>query len=368
MMKSRILLLVIMSWVSMHGFAQQEEEMVFSEKTFDFGTIKEEDGAAVHQFSFINKGLQPIKISSVKASCGCTTPDWTKEEVKPGETGFIQARYDTHNRPGSFNKSLTVMLEGQPAPVRLYIRGNVTPLRESMEEDLPTSMGKLRVKYRSFNMGKVLTSEEPTTKKFDVYNSGSEPIVFEKEYVAPEFIKLKFNPQVLLPKESGEIEIIYEGKTNNNLGFNSDNVTFYTDEDGDDATKSISVYATVMEYFPPLSQEDLAEAPRLKISSPVHDFGKIKQGEKVTTSFQLYNSGKTELKIREAKSNCSCAEASVKKDNLKPGESTEVKITFNSNGRRGNQQKSVTIFSNDPTASAQRVTVKAYVEAEGEFK
>ena len=367
-MRSRTLILSVICWLSFYlASAQQAEEMTFSEKTFDFGTVKEEDGPIIHQFSFINKGIEPLKIASVKASCGCTTPDWTKEEVKPGQTGYIQAQYNPKNRPGSFNKSLTVSLEGSETPVRLYIRGNVVPTPKSLEDELTAEMGGISVKYRSFNMGKVLTSEEPTTKEFDVFNSSDKAITFNDKVVGPNYIKLAFEPQTLKPKEKGVVKVIYDAQLNKELGFSSDNVKFYTDE-ALEPEKSISVYATVLEYFPPMSPEELAKAPKLKIESPVYDFGKLKADQEASTTFTLRNTGQSELKIRQAKPNCSCTGASVKKETLKPGESTEIKVTFDSKGRRGNQQKSVTIFSNDPTASAQRVTIKAYINSEGDSK
>ncbi|ELR70465.1 hypothetical protein C900_03719 [Fulvivirga imtechensis AK7] len=358
-------LLVIVGMVStVFVYAQQAEELVFSEKTFDFGTVKEEDGPIIHEFSFINKGLKPIKITGVKASCGCTTPDWTKETVNPGETGYIQAQYNPRNRPGAFNKSLTVTTDASNTPMRLYIKGNVVPKPKSVEEELPTAMGGLRVKYRSFNMGKVETTDEPAVKEFQVYNMSETPVTFLEKQEAPSYIRLEFDPQVLAPASEGVVKVIYDAKAKNDLGFSSDNVKFLTDEEGDDAVKSISVYATIEEYFPPMSREEMDKAPRLKLDENVHDFGKLNADKSTTGKFTLTNVGGGPLKIRQTKSNCTCVVAKLGKETLEPGESTEMEVTFNSEGRRGNQQKSVTIFSNDPRGSAQRVTIKGYVNSD----
>ncbi|UII31611.1 DUF1573 domain-containing protein [Fulvivirga ulvae] len=341
--------------------AQQAETLVFSEKTFDFGTVKEEDGPVIHEFSFINKGLEPVSILSVKASCGCTTPDWSKEPVKPGETGYIQAQYNPRNRPGQFNKSLTVTTSADAAPLRLYIRGNVVPQPKSLEDDLPTEMGAIRVKYRSLNMGKVETSGEPTVKEFEVYNATDKPVTFLDKQDAPAHIKLTFEPMELGPKSKGLIKVHYDAKAKNDLGFCSDNVKFFTNEEGPEAVKSVSVYATIEEHFPPMTQEELEKAPRLKLGENVHDFGKIGGDKAVSTTFILTNTGQTPLEVRQTKSNCTCATSKLKKSKLKPGESTEMEVTFNPEGRRGNQQKSITIYSNDPRHSAQRVTIKGYI-------
>ena len=54
-----------------------------------------------------NYGNEPLILTGVRASCGCTTPTWTKEPIMPGKTGTIKVRYNTNN-VGSFTKTITV--------------------------------------------------------------------------------------------------------------------------------------------------------------------------------------------------------------------------------------------------------------------
>lgn len=359
-MRFRGILLISILWSGAVA-AQQAEVLVFNEKTFDFGAVQEEDGPVLHEFSFINNGVTPVKILRVKASCGCTTPGWTKEPINPGETGFVQAEYNPRNRPGTFNKSLTVTTDASPTPVRLYIRGKVVPKTKTVEEELPVELGDLRVKYRSFNMGKVLTTGETVTKSFEVYNDSDTIVTFLDTIEAPDHIKIAFEPQALKPAAKGLIKINYDAKTKGEFGFNSDYVNFFTKGRGDYATNSIAVYATIEEYFPPMTKAELENAPKLKVEENVQDLGKIKQSEIVSTTFTLTNDGVAPLNIRQVRSNCSCTKAELKKNTIKSGESLDIKVIFNGEGRRGNQQKSVTIYSNDPRASAQRLTIKAYI-------
>ena len=80
----------------------------FEETTFDFGT-KKKPGKATHKFKFKNTGDKPLTIANVQASCGCTTPGWTKEPVAPGGTGEISAEVDLEKAgSGRVTKSLTV--------------------------------------------------------------------------------------------------------------------------------------------------------------------------------------------------------------------------------------------------------------------
>ncbi len=348
--------------MSITAGAQQAQELVFSEEVFDFGTIKEEQGPVTHEFTFTNKGLDSMRIVSVRASCGCTTPAWTKEAVAPGGVGIIQAQYNPRNRPGVFNKSLTITTSNSDTPLKLYIKGKVVPMAQTVEDELPTELGALRLKYRSLNFGKVMTTDKPEVRKFDVYNASGKDITFSEKVLSPAHIRVSFDPPTLSPRSRGNLVITYDAKSKNDLGFMNDNVTFYTNEEGEDSVKYISVYATIQEYFPPMTQEELDKAPKLEIEEDVYDFGKISKDKVVSTEFVLVNNGQTDLNIRKTKGNCSCTVADLKKENLKPGESVKLKVKFNPKGRKGNQQKSVTIYSNDPRSPAQRVTIKAYVQ------
>ena len=110
-----------------------------------------------------------------------------------------------------------------------------------------------------------------------------------------------------------------------------------------------------------MTSEELEMAPKLAIENALYDFGKLESNKKLTTEFVLSNHGKKPLEIRSVKPNCSCISTELVDETIPVGGNTRLKVSFNTAGRRGNQQKSVAIFSNDPNASAQRVTVKAYI-------
>jgi hypothetical protein len=91
----------------------------------DFGTIKESAGSVSTVFTITNTGKEPLILVNVKASCGCTTPEWTKEPIAPGKQGQIKATYNPANRPGAFNKTITVSSNGSPSSLTLNIKGEV---------------------------------------------------------------------------------------------------------------------------------------------------------------------------------------------------------------------------------------------------
>jgi hypothetical protein len=97
--------------------------IAFDRNEHNFGAIRESDGKASTVFSFVNRGDKPLLISDVKASCGCPTPEWTKEPVAPGQKGYIRATYDPTGRIYVFERTLTVYSNGFPAKVTLRIKG-----------------------------------------------------------------------------------------------------------------------------------------------------------------------------------------------------------------------------------------------------
>jgi len=99
-------------------------EISFENTVHDYGTIKKgSDGTAV--FKFANTGKDPLILSEVKATCGCTTPNWTKEPVLRKKKGEIIAVYNT-NIVGSFSKTIIVHSNAITSPVVLTIKGTVT--------------------------------------------------------------------------------------------------------------------------------------------------------------------------------------------------------------------------------------------------
>ena len=77
------------------AIAQQAKQLTFREETYDFGAVDENKGPVTHEFVFTNNSGRPVRILQVQASCGCTTPGWSKEVIPSGKEGFIQSQGKT---------------------------------------------------------------------------------------------------------------------------------------------------------------------------------------------------------------------------------------------------------------------------------
>jgi len=105
---------------------EKKADIQFVDDSHDFGNIKE-GTMATYEFTFKNTGTEPLILSDVHASCGCTTPEWTREPVAPGATGVIKAIFNSNGRPGAFSKSITVTSNAASGQKILTFRGTVEP-------------------------------------------------------------------------------------------------------------------------------------------------------------------------------------------------------------------------------------------------
>lgn len=113
--------------------AEKSAEIQFETLSHDFGQFSEANPIVKCVFKFTNVGTAPLIINQAIASCGCTVPTYTKEPVKPGESGQIEVTYNGKGKfPGRFSKNITVRSNAkETGVVRLTITGEMT--KESKE-------------------------------------------------------------------------------------------------------------------------------------------------------------------------------------------------------------------------------------------
>ncbi len=103
---------------------------------FNFGTITEGD-TVEHVFKFKNTGEFPLIINNVTASCGCTTPEWPREPVAPGVTSSIRVRFNSRNKSGVQNKTVSIYANTNPSVTDLAFTVLVNPKPDSTKTTSP---------------------------------------------------------------------------------------------------------------------------------------------------------------------------------------------------------------------------------------
>ena len=134
-MKKAIIISVLILFSFSMIFAQDEgnkgkkqAQMTFEYTDHDFGTM--EQGSDVScEFIYKNTGKVPLIINNVRKSCGCTTPEWSKEPLGKRKKGTIGVKYDS-NRMGHFRKTITVYSNAENSPVVISIQGSIIKKEE----------------------------------------------------------------------------------------------------------------------------------------------------------------------------------------------------------------------------------------------
>ncbi len=362
-MKKIIAAFVILVFLpGLYGIHAQQTgpTIAFEEKVHDFGNIKEEAGLATFNFKFKNTGSEPLIINRVTASCGCTSPTWTKEPVPPGGEGKIQVAYNPKNRPNKFNKSITVYSNASQKVVALRITGNVIPKPRTIEDDFPFLIGNVRFKTNHMAFVKVNKGQKKTVN-IQVINTSDQNQTISFSQV-PAHLKLEAHPATLKPKEKGVITGVYDASKVNDWGFVVNRVLVnYNGKE--DRNNRLTISATISEDFSNMTPEQIENAARIEFQEKVFNFGKMSQKSTVEHNFAFKNTGKTDLMIRKVRSSCGCTAVTPRETTIKPGGTSQIKAIFNSGTRVGTQNKSITVITNDPKNPTVVLRVTGTVEA-----
>jgi hypothetical protein len=357
------LLFILMVFVSATVVSAQYSvtQMKVAVTEHDFGTFKEEAGRQTFDFIVTNTGTQPLVIQNVVASCGCTTPEWTKQPIPAGGKGKVTAIYDPKDRPGPFNKTLSVYTNTKPEVTVLIIKGEVTPHEKTIEELFSFAVGAVRFESNHLAFTNVKKNEKKI-RVMQLVNTSTAPVKVEFDGV-PAHLSIKANPETLKPNQKGLVEGTYDATKAAGWGNVSDMVKIKLN-----GVPQENVYyyvsANLVEDFSGLSKEELENAPVFNVASTNFDLGKIKGSTQNEVEFKFTNSGKSDLLIRYIRATCGCTaiQQGSQGVGIKPGESSVIKATFSSGGYNGKVTKAIYVYTNDPKNAEVVLMINADVE------
>lgn len=340
----------------------QKPVIEFDTDSHDFGEIQEKDGPVTFVFKYKNAGKTPLVLNNVQASCGCTTPEWTRTPIKPGADGSIKVTFDPANRPGTFNKTITVQSNAEKPTKTLRISGKVLQRPKTLEDEYPLLYDGLRLENSAMGFTK-MTPDQTKTLELRVVNV-SEGELTPRFINVPSHLTVVSDPATIKPNEKGVIRVTYDAAKKNDWGFVSDMI-YVNFTDKRQFTNRISVSATIEEDFSKLSDKELKNAPVFSVDSKAYDFGTIPPTEKVSHDFVVTNEGKDKLIIRKVKASCGCTAVTPEKSVLEKGESTKIHVVFDPRGKSGRQNKTITVTTNDPKQSSVLLRISSNVSVPG---
>lgn len=369
-MKRFGLLLSGMMLVSAAAFAQQKDMpsnsgavLKFENTHHDFGKIKEDDGPVTYVFNFTNTGTKNLILTHVQPACGCTASKWTKDSVAPGKQGFVSATYDVNHRPGAFSKSITVYSNSNPSISLLTFSGEVIPHVKTVNDSFPYQMGNLRFEENNLNFDRLYNNQKDTMLYLNIYNEGTKPVTIKDVTSTTNYISGKGAPVTIEPKQRVKYPVHYNASANKDYGLEFDEIKLITNDDKI-PEKKLSILAEIHQYIPKMSEEELKTAPKIFFPQVSHDFGTVKQGDIVNTEFEFTNKGKKDLVIYKVKTSCGCTVSEPEKSKIKAGQTSKIKVSFNSAGKNGKEDKHITVISNDPVHTEYDLTIHANVVLE----
>lgn len=337
----RFLLLLVSCFSFYTAFAQPS--IAFTEKSHDFGAIKEVNGVVAYRFEFVNDGNAPILIKNVESSCGCTSPEWSKQPVLPGKTGYVKAIFDPKDRPGHFEKTITVSSNAKTPTVVLQITGNVEPKTRTFLDDYPFELPfGVRLALDEVALMSVTKGGDKSVE-IGIYNNSGKNlnITFEK---VPAYIKISAEPRELNAKQKGVIRASYNTAQNGVYGLNREYVTMVAD--GKKYQLPVSVF--IEEDFGEMTPAEKANAPKLDVEKSYFNFGETTSAIAKAYTYKIKNNGKSTMKIYRFYTNDDRIEVELVKQELNAGESADVVVRTKKGARRGKISGVVSVITNSP--------------------
>ncbi len=346
---------IFLLFVAMSLSAQPK--IVFDKAQHDFGKVNEGDGTVSYDFAFKNTGSAPLIIQDVKTTCGCTTPEWTKQPIRPGNTGFIKVSYEAKGRPGAIDKTITVYSNSTSSPTSLRIIGEVIPVERHPTEAFRYPAGTIRLDDMHVSFSRVYSYEKPSLT-VTAYNPG--PDAVKISFVdLPSYIKVDVTPTTIKKEEKASIKVTYDAAKRNDWGFVTDQISMILNDNKAKDYK-LTLTATIEEDFSRWTAAQLQNAPVISIDKQAIEAGKIKKGEKKEYKLKITNNGKSKLLIRKVESGSPLVTVNAPKE-ISVGASADMTVTYDTTRQSGEQNKTVTIITNDPKNAQVILRLKADV-------
>ena len=353
------LLPALLGAASAQKAAPKTARMAFDAYTHDFGTIKEIDGDASCTFTFKNEGSLPLVINSVGVSCGCTTPQFSKEPLMPGKSAEMKITFDPANRPGQFEKAINILSNDPRRNIRLTITGNVIPKPRTIQDDYPYHVADgLRIADRNLILG-TLPHGKANVRTVGIANGGSTPVKVGIDASAlPPYVTVKPRKTTLAPGERSEIEMTLNAPANL---WGKQHYRFPLLVNGTKQDDPVEITATFTEAFGEQTRTGMQMAPRADYSSYFYHFSDQPQGKALTRQFQITNGGRNDLIIRHIGPSGSRIRATADKTVVKAGDTATLTVTLDTKGASGRLSEAVTIVTNDPLSPAKDIRVLANI-------
>lgn len=328
----------------------------------NFGDIIHKSGPVSCTFTLKNTGDKPAVIYNVTSTCGCTNVDWTREPIRPGESGKISVTYSNDEGAYPFDKTLTTYISDVQKPLLLKIRGVSIETPKPLKELYPISYGPFALRESQIKCGNL----EQGGQKSDavmVANISSRPIHVDFTEISPN-LSISVSPNPIPAESTAEMSFTVTadrsiwGK-NTYYAVPVINGKEYTNASG---KNKIGIWAFTKENFSHLSPDEKAKGPRPTFDESTYSFGKIKQGETVHATFTFKNDGKECFRIYKVNADArKWSHSTIPAAH--PGEKVSFRVHLDTeNLPVGEHLTIVTLTTNSPLRPIVNLFIAGYIE------
>ncbi|MDE7426336.1 MAG: DUF1573 domain-containing protein [Muribaculaceae bacterium] len=347
----RFIISLIFAGALLTSAARQSVEWV--SESHDFKAFKESEGKVSCSFLMVNTGDEPVAIVNARANCGCTTPQYQRTPVEPGDTAVVSVAYDPVGRPGRFKKKVVVQTTAEPSRSTLWISGVVIANPETVRERYPVEAGPLRLRQSMGTMGQIKRPHLKTVY-IDVYNVSADSVMPEIK-AKPEYMHVAFEPSVIPPGEQGSMLLYLYTDRCRTYGLVEDSVRYCVGV----GEFVLPVTARILEDFSKLKPGEAQNPPVARLSPEVVDFNLFTAGEELHGTVMLKNTGKRRLEVRRVYSRdkgVTVTDSGAAA--LKPGKSCEITFSVSPEAvTDGVLNVTLDVITNDPSNPEQTVRI-----------
>ena len=332
------------------------QQLSVKNEIIDCGNVVYEQPVTA-KFEMQNMSSNPITIRDAKTSCGCTSVEYPKGQIAPGESFVVNATYDSRQM-GRFFKDIALYSDASQQPFYLQIRGVVVEEIIDFAGQYPYTIADLNVDRNDVEFDDVNRGDRPV-QKINIRNASGKsvsPVVMH----LPSYMKAQVSPTTLPPGRQGTISLILDSKKVRDYGLTQTSV-FLGMYPGDKVRpdKEISVSTVLLPAFTATTETQMQYAPKLVMSAEQLNIafgGKSKKTETIT----IENQGRTELDISALQMFTVGMKVKLNKTKLQKGEQAKLKITVDAREiRKARSKPRVLMITNDPKRPKVIINVNA---------
>lgn len=328
-------------------YLPEEKVIVFDDKIHDFGDVLLSEGTLRWTFNFKNISDSPIVIHNVISSCGCTTPEWTKAPVKPGDSGYVKVSFTNDQGPYPFDKTLTCYVSNVNRPVILRIRGYSHDKMRKPVDIFSERIGRLGFRSRQVQFGYV-DQGSVKSDRITVANLGPQPITVVPVETSCG-LKITLEPSTIPPQGSATMRITVDAGAQPEPLWGRQNFVTKFSINGQTFPLKLTVATFIKDNFNNLSKSEIDNGSSITTDDSYADYGTVPAGRIVDVVYNIKNTGKAPLKIHKVEADRAGLQFLGKCPmTVAPGAEAKLKFKFDTSNVSGQNVVVITLITNSP--------------------